>query len=45
MLFPDTYRISINIADIYFYVRVAIISPVFTDTYFHNIRVIYDIIF
>lgn len=46
MLFSDIYRIiGTNIADIYFYVRVAIISLVFTDTYLHSIRVIYDIIF
>lgn len=46
MLFFDIYRIiGTNIADIYFYVRVAIISLVFTDTYLHSIRVIYDIIF
>lgn len=46
MLFSNIYRIiGTNIADIYFYVRVAIISLVFTDTYLHSIRVIYDIIF
>lgn len=46
MLFSNIYRIiGTNIADIYFYVRVAIILLVFTDTYLHSIRVIYDIIF